>query len=200
MADMLGKIRNCRRCVTAGFDAVRPPPVFSGDLDTSLLIIGQAPGLTEHEQQSPFVGSSGKRLFSWLRQAGLEESWIREHALIFQRYLCYPGKRPDGDGDRRPGSEQLELCSPHLSSVLSLMDGLNLKLIIPVGRLAIDAFYDSSKTLEEIIGTQMGYASAQVIPLPHPSGISRWHQKQEHRALIYQALELIRPVGLTCDG
>jgi len=46
------------------------------------------------------------------------------------------------------------------------MAGLNLKLIIPVGRLAVDAFYDSSKTLDEIIGTQMEYASAQVIPLP----------------------------------
>ena len=173
MADTLREIRKCRRCVGAGFDAVRPPPIFGGDLDASLLIIGQAPGLTEYEQQSPFVGSSGKRLFSWLQQAGLEEPWIREHALIFQRYLCYPGKRPDGDGDRRPGSEQLELCSPHLSSVLSLMTGFNLKLIIPIGRLAIDAFYTPSITFEEIIGTQMEYASAQVIPLPHPSGISR---------------------------
>ncbi len=97
---------------------------------------------------------------------------------------------------RRPTSEQLELCSPHLSSVLSLMTGLNLKLIVPVGRLSVDAFYASSKTLDEIIGAQMGYASAQVIPLPHPSGISRWHQRQEHRKLIYQALDRIRSVGL----
>jgi uracil-DNA glycosylase family 4 len=175
---------------------LRPPPVFSSDLDPSLLIIGQAPGLTEYEQQSPYVDSSGNCLFTWLRQAGLEESWIRKHALIFQRYLCYPGKRPDGDGDHRPGSEQLELCSPHLTRVLSLMASLNLKMIIPVGRLAIDAFYTSSKTLEEIIGTQMGYASAHVIPLHHPSGISRWGQAQEHRALIYQALELVRSLGL----
>lgn len=49
-----------------------------------------------------------------------------EHALIFQRYLCYPDKRPGGDGDRRPGSKQLEICSSLLSSVLSLMAGLNL--------------------------------------------------------------------------
>ncbi|MFO7943005.1 MAG: hypothetical protein R6U51_01690, partial [Anaerolineales bacterium] len=53
--------------------------------------------LTKYEQNSPFVGLSGTRLFSWLRQAGLEESWIREYALVFQRYLCYPGKRPDGE-------------------------------------------------------------------------------------------------------
>ncbi|MFO8036487.1 MAG: uracil-DNA glycosylase family protein [Anaerolineales bacterium] len=81
MADILQEIRECRRCVDVGFDAVHPPPVFSGDLDASVLIVGQAPGLTEYEQKSPFVGSSGKRLFSWLRQAVLEEFWIRNHNL-----------------------------------------------------------------------------------------------------------------------
>ena len=63
--------------------------------------------------------------------------------------------------------------APHLSSVLSLMADLNLKLIIPVGRLAVDASFTPSKLLEEITRTQMGYANAQVIPLPHPNGISR---------------------------
>jgi len=88
MADMLQKIRECRRCVAAGFDVIKPHPIFSGDLDASLLIVSQALGLTEYEYKSPFVGSSGKRLFSWLQQLSLDESWIWEHALIFQRYLC----------------------------------------------------------------------------------------------------------------
>ena len=48
------------------------------------------------------------------------------------------------------------------------MVSLNMKLIIPIGRLAIDTFYVPSKTLEYIIGAQMRYASAKVIPLPHP--------------------------------
>jgi uracil-DNA glycosylase len=100
-------------------------------------------------------------------------------------------KVPGGECDRQPGSEQLDLCSPNPSSVFSRMTGLNLKLIILIGRLAIDTFYAPSKTSEEIIGTQMRYASVKVIPLPHPSGISRWNQKQVHRALICEALELL---------
>jgi len=122
---------------------------------------------------------------------------IEEHALIFQRYLCYPGKQPDGSGDRNPSSKQLDLCQPYLARVLSLMTGLTLKLILPVGRLAINAFFPASKPLEEIVGQQMKYSQALVIPLPHPSGLSRWHQKKEHRALIYQALGLIRDLNLT---
>lgn len=47
MADMLQRIRKCRQFVASGFDAARPPPLFSGNIDASALIIGQAPGLYE---------------------------------------------------------------------------------------------------------------------------------------------------------
>jgi hypothetical protein len=30
-----------------------------------------------------------------------------------------------------------------------------------------------------------------VVPLPHPSGASRWHQSEENRARVRQAVELI---------
>ncbi len=197
MENILQEIRGCRKCLDAGYESVHPPPVFEGNLDAPVLIIGQAPGIEEFNQKQPFVGSSSKRLFSWLKQAGLKETWIREHAFIFQRYLCYPGKQPDESGDCSPSSTQLDLCQPHLSRVLSLMTGLNLRLIIPVGRLAIDAFFPSSKALEKIIGQRLKYSRALVVPLPHPSGLSRWYQNQEHRALIYRALEMIGDLNLT---
>jgi uracil-DNA glycosylase len=197
MKNILQEIHGCRMCLDAGCESVHPPPIFEGSINASVLIIGQAPGIEEFNQKQPFVGSSGKRLFSWLKQAGLKEAWIREHTLIFQRYLCYPGKQPDGSGDRSPSSKQLDLCQPHLSRVLSLMTGLNLRLIIPVGRLAIDAFFPASKALEKIIGQRLKYSRALVVPLPHPSGLSRWYQSQEHRALIYRALEMIGDLNLT---
>ena len=177
-------------------ESVHPLPIFEGSLDAPVLIIGQAPEIEEFNQKQPFAESGGKRLFSWLQQAGLKEAWIREHALIFQRYLCYPGKQPDGSGYRSPSSKQLDLCQPHLSRVLSLMTGLNLRLIIPVGRLAIDALFPASKALEKIIGQRLKYSRALVVPLPHPSDLSRWYQNQEHRALIYLALEMIGDLNL----
>ena len=193
---ILQAIHNCRKCFDAGYESVQPPPIFKGRIDAPILIIGQTPGIEEFNQKQPFVGSGGKRLFSWLQQAGLEESWVRDHALIFQRYLCYPGKQPDRRGDRRPSSKHIELCQPHFSKVLSIMHNLSLRLIIPVGRLAIDAFFPASKALEKIIGKRMEYSRAHVIPLPDPSDISRWHQNQEHRALIYHALEMISDLDL----
>jgi uracil-DNA glycosylase len=197
MENILEEIRGCRKCLDAGYESVHPPPIFEGSLDAPVLIIGQASGIEEFNQKQLFVGSGGKRLFSWLKQAGLKEAWIREHSLIFQRYLCYPGKQPDGSGDRSPSSKQLDLCQPHLSRILSLMTGLNLRLIMPVGRLAINVFFPASKSLEEIIGQQIRYSRALVVPLPHPGDLSRWYQNQEHRALIYRALEMIGDLNLT---
>lgn len=196
MENILQKIHACRKCLEAGYESVQSPPIFEGSLDAPALIIGQAPGLAEFNLKQPFVGHDKKQLFSWLKQAGLKDDWIRDHALLFQCYLCYPGKRTDGSGDCRPSAAQLELCRPHLSRVLSVMTGKNLRLIIPVGRLAINVFFPASRSLEEIIGQQMRYSSALVIPLPHPSGLSRWHQSQDHRALIYQALKMIGDLNL----
>lgn len=152
MDSLLQKIYACRKCLEAGYESVQPPPIFEGSLDAAALIIGQAPGIDEFNLKQPFVGPDRKRLFSWLKQAGLEEDWISEHVLIFQCFLCYPGKQADGSEDRRPSTTQLELCRPHLSRVLSVMTGRNLSLIIPVGRLAINVFFPPSKSLEEIIG------------------------------------------------
>ena len=47
--------------------------------------------------------------------------------------------------------------------------------------------------LTEIIGTQKQLENgAWVVPLPHSSGASRWHQIEENRLLIEKAVELIK--------
>jgi uracil-DNA glycosylase len=66
------------------------------------------------------------------------------------------------------------------------------EVIIPIGRLAITLFFDPKQNLDEIIGRQKQLPSGTwVIPLPHSSGASRWHQSEENRALIESAIELI---------
>lgn len=196
MDSLLQRVHACRKCLEAGYESVQPPPIFEGSTDAPVLILGQAPGIDEFNHKQPFVGPDRTRLYSWLKQAGLTESWTCEHALFFQCFLCYPGRQADGSGDRRPSAAQLELCRPHLSRMLSVMTGKNLRLIIPVGRWAINVFFSPSKSLEEIIGQQMKYSSALVIPLPHPSDLSRWHQSQAHRALIYRTLKMIGDLDL----
>ena len=88
-----------------------------------------------------------------------------------------------------PSRAEQRLCRSFLDQEIALIDPA---LILPVGRLAINLFYDGKSPLAEIIGTQKRVDGRWIVPLPHPSGASRWHQLEENRARIRQAIALIR--------
>ena len=101
---------------------------------------------------------------------------------------CYPGRARSGSGDRVPTPAEQRLCRRYLDAEIALLDPA---LILPVGRLAIGLFYPARQPLEEIIRTQKQVDGRWVVPLPHPSGASRWHQSEENRVRVQQAVTLI---------
>jgi uracil-DNA glycosylase len=179
---------SCRLCLEAGYD-IFPRAITSGGLGARLMTIGQAPGITEKEAGRPFNAGSGTRLFKWLSEAGIEETWFRRTQYMSSVTKCYPGRANSGSGDRVPTRVEQELCRPYLDQEISLIDP---QVIIPIGRLAINLFYSSTLSLAKIIGTQKQVDDRWVVPLPHPSGASRWHQTESNRALVDQAIYLIR--------
>jgi uracil-DNA glycosylase len=181
------QMRTCRRCLNGGYE-ITPPAIFSGKLGARIMTIGQAPGITEVEADRPFNAGSGQRLFNWLADAGIEETWFRTTQYMTSVTKCYPGRSASGSGDRVPSRNEQELCRPYLDREIEL---INPALIIPIGRLAINLFYPKGKKLTEIIGTQLEVDSRWVVPLPHSSGASRWHQIDTNRELIRQAVDLI---------
>ena len=188
-ADLQREMRACTLCVDDGH-WVQPPAVTQGDVDAQMMTIGQAPGITEVEVGRPFNAGSGKRLFEWLGQAGIEEDWFRSTQYMSSVTKCYPGRAKGGGGDRVPSRVEQKLCAPFLEREIHLVAP---QVIIPIGGLAIKLFYPKNLKLTEIIGTQRQIETgAWVVPLPHSSGASRWHQIEENRALIGQAIGLIK--------
>lgn len=182
------RMHNCRACLDAGYD-IYPRAIFSGFLGARIMIIGQAPGITEKEAGRPFNAGSGTRLFTWLKYAGMDESWFRSTQYMSAVTKCYPGRSNSGSGDRVPTRREQNLCRPFLNEEIVLIDPA---LILPIGRLAISLYYDRNIPLVEIIGSQKYVDGRWIVPLPHPSGASRWHQVEENRARISQAIDLIR--------
>ena len=43
-----------------------------------IVLIGQAPGIVEHEIGTPFGGRAGKELFRWLASIGIDECDFRD--------------------------------------------------------------------------------------------------------------------------
>ena len=188
LTDLQAAMKKCLLCQEEGYE-IYPPAVFSGVSPAQLMTIGQAPGITEQEALRPFNAGSGTRLFGWLARAGIEEDWFRTTQYMTSVTKCYPGRQTSGSGDRVPSRREQALCRPFLDQEIQI---INPRVIIPIGRLAINLFYPSKMVLKEIIGTQVEVDGRWVIPLPHSSGASRWHQIKENRLLIDQAISLVR--------
>jgi uracil-DNA glycosylase len=188
LINVQAEMKKCRLCLEAGFE-IYPPAVFSGNSSADLMTIGQAPGITEQQAQRPFNAGSGTRLFGWLSKAGIEEDWFRKTQYMTSVTRCYPGRQTSGSGDRVPGRVEQDFCRTYLDQEIQLVDP---QVIIPIGRLAINLFYPKKDKLQDIIGSWMYYDGRKVIPLPHSSGASRWHQIKENRQLIEKAIQLIK--------
>jgi uracil-DNA glycosylase family 4 len=186
--------RACTRCAEAGY-IPRAHPVFSGHRGQRVMLVGQAPGPVEQDQSRPFAGRSGRQLMRWFVRAGLrDEADVRERIYMTAMTTCFPGRRPDGAGDRRPSAAEVALCAPWLDAVLALLAP---RLIIPIGSLALERFLPGSR-LDGIIGEAYSADGAVLLgtprdepvllPLPHPSGQSRWLNDPVRVALLDQAL------------
>jgi uracil-DNA glycosylase len=182
------RLHSCRLCLEAGYD-IYPRAIFSGEMSARIMSIGQAPGITEKDAGRPFNAGSGSRLFKWLAAAGIEEDWFRTTQYMSSVTKCYPGRSKSGSGDRVPSRVEQNLCRPYLDNEITLVDPA---LILPIGRLAIDLFYNKSLPLNQIIGTQKQVNGRWIVPLPHPSGASRWHQDEANRTLIEKSISLIQ--------
>ena len=186
-------MRACRRCLEAGFSIV-PGAVFSGPVTARVMIVGQAPGITEVEAGRPFNGSAGRRLFRWLAEAGWGEDEFRATQYMTAITKCYPGRSPGGRGDRAPSRAEQELCTPFLERELLLVQP---QIVVPIGGLAIRRFL-GRVALDGVVGSAIQDGTGRwIVPLPHPSGASLWLNRPEHRERVAQALAHLRRLGLS---
>ena len=182
------QIRACRRCLERGYP-IAPGAVFSGPATADVMIVGQAPGITETQVGRPFNASSGRRLFGWLAQAGWEEAEFRAAQYMTAITKCYPGKPSGskGKGDRVPTRAEQRLCEPFLEGELALVRP---RLVVPVGGLAIRRFLGSVK-LADVVGKAIegdGKNDYWIVPLPHPSGASLWLNRPENQDRVERAI------------
>lgn len=159
-------------------------PVVEGTADAIFFLVGQAPGPAERESRRPFSGRAGKELARWMARAGFSsESEFRRLTYISALMRCFPGRNAAGTGDRPPPARGVRNCSGWLEAELEL---LRPAVIIPVGQMAIRRFLGPG-SLEERVGNTFG-EDPTYVPLPHPSGQSRWLNDPANRARLERAL------------
>ncbi|MCH9697772.1 MAG: uracil-DNA glycosylase family protein [Gammaproteobacteria bacterium] len=176
------RLASCQQC-----PKMTGPVIIGHPVVTDILQLGQAPGIHEAKTGRPFSWTAGKTLFKWYQQIGVDEHQFRSNVYMAAVCRCFPGKHPK-HGDRVPDKTEITTCEQWLDTELEL---LKPKLIIPVGKLAMTRLMSVDK-LKDVVGKthrlRFRNQFIDVIPLPHPSGASTWHNMEPGKTLLQDAL------------
>lgn len=186
----------CRRCDAHGIHVVhRDSPLKRGAIGSGLVVVGICPGKTELTSQSAFSGVSGRRLMEWLSRAGLGED--REE--IFSRvYFTSVIKCHASPKDIIRASRH---CFPFMERQLDL---IRPRVLMTLGGPPMEALFNYIGELNRLIGERWREyelhetfypllpSDSWVIPFPHPSPLSRWHNEHSNQKLLDQAIEKLR--------
>jgi len=184
------ELRGCARC-----PAMTGPPIVGRPTLSRVYLVGQAPGPREGALGRPFGWTAGRTLFQWTGSVGLDEEAFRSSVFIAAVCRCFPGKAPSAGGkakgDRVPAPSEITACESWMRAELALLDP---DLLLPVGRLAIGRFLPGAP-LEAQVGRVHRVVVAgrerDVLPLPHPSGVSRWFRTEPGQSRLGEALALL---------
>lgn len=138
--------------------------VGSGNLDSRIVLMGEAPGRKEDESGLPFVGAAGKLLDTLLASAGLK----REDILITNVVQCRPPK------NRRPKKSEIKACEHFLVEKIAV---LRPKIIAPMGNSSLSYILNHYGKEKAVIGdihgqpfvTEEPWGKVTVFPLYHPA-------------------------------
>lgn len=180
-------LSNCNKC-----NNMVGRPIIGNPTKSKIILIGQAPGIKEGDLKKPFAWTAGKNMFKWFASIGLNEEKFRKNVYMAAVCRCYPGKNISGSGDRVPTEDEIKKCSSWLNYEIDLLQP---NLVIPVGKLAISQFINFEK-LNDVVGKKIKYKkdnlSLDIVPLPHPSGLSTWYKKEPGKKLLNDSLRIIK--------
>ena len=185
VAEHLSAVRSCSACPNMVGPVVTPQALVS-----RVYLCGQAPGPHEGRLGRPFAWTAGKTLFRWFERLGMDETAFRRLVFMGAVCRCFPGKTKQG-GDRVPSDIEVETCSQWMEREFTLLQP---RLVIPVGKLAIEQFLPSAPLVESVgkqwTMTKFGQ-TFDLVPLPHPSGASTWFKREPGKSLLDDALRLL---------
>jgi uracil-DNA glycosylase len=127
----------------------------SGNSNSDILLIGEAPGANEDKQGVPFCGMSGKILTELLNSVNLS----REDIFITNTVLCRP------EDNRNPKKDEIENCRERLDKLIEVMKP---KVIVTIGNFATERIIGKTG-IKSIRGQMFDFKGITVVPVVHPA-------------------------------
>lgn len=143
-----------------------------GNLDASIMFVGEAPGGDEEEQGEPFVGRAGQLLNKMIKAMGLDRSQVYIGNILNWRPEM--PRNPDGSqtGNRPPTTQEMAYCLPFIRAQIAIIQP---RVIVALGKTAVDGLLgaDRFKSMGAARGTWHTYADTPLRASYHPSYLLR---------------------------
>lgn len=143
-----------------------------GDLDASIMFVGEAPGADEEERGEPFVGRAGQLLDRMIKAMGLERGQVYIGNILNWRPEM--PRNPDGSqtGNRPPTAEEMAYCLPFIRAQIEVVAP---RVLVALGKTAVDGLLgaDRFKTMGAARGAWHEYGGIPLRATYHPSYLLR---------------------------
>jgi DNA polymerase len=155
----LAELPTCTRCALS--QTRQRVVVGSGPATAHLMIVGEAPGQREDEGGEPFVGRSGRLLFSLVREElGLE----REECFVTNVVKCRP------PANRTPRPIEIASCRPWLDEQIVRCQP---RFILALGNTAAKSVFDFDAGIGLTHGRIVDLGTSQGLATYHPAAALR---------------------------
>lgn len=156
---MFYEVQQCKKCP---LHKTRNKPVFGNGLpDSSIILIGEAPGYDEDQTGKAFIGKSGKLLDKILSACNFHR---RKHVFIGNVLKCRPPQ------NRNPEPEEVKTCLPYLLEQIELVDPA---IIVTLGAVPAKTLLGKDFKITQQHGQWQLWQGRLLMPTFHPSALLR---------------------------
>lgn len=128
-----------------------------GNLQASIMFVGEAPGFNEDQRGIPFCGAAGSFLEEMLAEIDLK----REDVFICNTLKCRPPENRD------PEESEKQACRPYLERQIRVIKP---NLIVCLGRHSLSSLMPSAGSITQVHGKAVRRPSGQTyLALYHPA-------------------------------
>ena len=154
--------KSCVSCHECELFTTRTNVVFGrGNINSSLLVIGEAPGEQEDIQGYAFVGRSGKMLDKMFESVDLDTN---KDCFISNIVKCRP------PNNRKPKTSEISSCFHWLDKQIELM---NPKVIVLAGSTSVHSYLQIKDPISKLRGNWFEKNGRKIMPIFHPSYLLR---------------------------
>lgn len=187
-AELRARALTCGKCEHLA--ASRKNVVFGvGNIDASLMFVGEAPGADEDMQGEPFVGKAGQLLTKIIETMGLS----RDSVYIANILKCRPDTPGQTAGNRKPRPEEMQTCIPFLHEQIDLIKP---RVLVALGATAVEGLLGPSIGITRLRGNWRTYRGIPLMPTYHPAYLLRNQALSEKRRVWEDMLQVMEKLNM----